>query len=160
RTIDDANLLFAGLSYRETRTRVFNSNVNDDCAPGPCAFTAVNNLTTIDQDRVGASLQYTRLPPARGPNTHLTHRRNFYSARTRFTGESQPADFTPDRGTTSSEPFGIDTSVTARQQLYSLYAQNILSVTEAWSVTLAASANGSRVRIEDTSDTQPELNGD
>ncbi|HJY76799.1 MAG TPA: TonB-dependent receptor, partial [Burkholderiales bacterium] len=98
--------------------------------------------------------------PVGGRKNQLTIGGNFDSARTRFTGESQPADFTPDRGTTSSEPFGIDTSVTARQQLYSLYAQNILSVTEAWSVTLAASANGSRVRIEDTSDTQPELNGD
>src|SRR5262249_28647696 len=29
RTLDDANLLFANLYYRETRTRVFNSNVND-----------------------------------------------------------------------------------------------------------------------------------
>ncbi len=54
RVIDEANLVFANLYYRETRTRVFNSNV---CAAGPCTFAAVNNLTTIDQDRVGASVQ-------------------------------------------------------------------------------------------------------
>src|SRR5262249_16839353 len=85
RTDDDATLLSAGLSDRETRTRVFNSNVNDDCAPGPCAFTAVNNLTTIDQDRVGASLQYTRLAPVGGRKNQLTIGGNFDSARTRFT---------------------------------------------------------------------------
>ncbi|HXJ51949.1 MAG TPA: TonB-dependent receptor [Burkholderiales bacterium] len=160
RTLDDANLLFANLYYRETRTRVFNSNVNDDCAAGFCDFTAVNNLTNIDQDRAGASLQYTRLAPVAGRKNQLTVGGNIDSARTRFTGESQPADFTPDRGTTSSEAFEVDTSVKARQELYSLYAQNILSLTEAWSVTLAASANGARVRIDDTSGTQPELNGD
>jgi len=160
RTIDDANLLFANLYYRETKTRVFNSNVNDDCASGSCDFTAVNNLTTIDQDRVGASLQYTRLAPVGGRKNQLTIGGNFDSARTRFTSESQPADFTADRGTTSSEAFGVDTAAKARQELYSLYAQNVLSVTQAWSVTFAASANGARARIEDTSGTQPELNGD
>src|SRR4029450_3629429 len=61
RAIDEANLVFANLYYRETKTRVFNSNVNDDCSPAPCAFTAINNVANIDQDRVGASLQYTRL---------------------------------------------------------------------------------------------------
>jgi outer membrane receptor protein involved in Fe transport len=40
------------------------------------------------------------------------------------------------------------------------FVQDVLSVTDAWNVTLAASANGARVRIEDTSGTQPDLNGD
>ena len=91
RVIDEANLVFANLYYRETTTRVFNSNVNDDCATGACAFTAVNNLTNIDQDRVGASLQYTRLAPIGGRKNQLTIGGNLDSARTRFTGESQPA---------------------------------------------------------------------
>src|SRR4051812_26944674 len=160
RVIDETNLVFANLYYRETRTRVFNSNVNDDCAAGACAFTALNNLTNIDQDRVGASLQYTRLAPLGGRKNQLTIGGNVDSARTRFTGESQPADFTPDRGTVSSEGFETDTAAKARQELYSLYVQNVLSVGEAWNVTLAASANGARVRIEDASGTQPELNGE
>jgi len=161
RVLDEQNLLFANLYYRETRTSVFNSNVNDDCATGACAFSAVNNRTSIDQDRVGASLQYTRLAPVGGRKNQLTLGGNLDSARTRFTGESQPAGFTADRGTRdSSEPFELDTAVRARQELYSLYLQDVLSVTDAWSVTLAASANGARVRIEDTSGTQPELNGD
>jgi len=160
RVIDDANLLFANLYYRETKTRVFNSNVNDDCASGPCAFTAVNNLANIDQDRVGASLQYTRLARLAGRKNQLTIGGNLDSARTSFSGESQPADFTAERGTTSSEPFELETGVKARQELYSLYVQDILSVSEAWHVTLAASANGARVRIEDTTGTQPALNGE
>ena len=160
RVLDEQNLLFANLYYRETRTNVFNSNVNDDCGTGTCAFTAVNNRTAIDQDRVGASLQYTRLAAIGGRKNQLTIGGNLDSARTRFTGESQAADFTADRGTGSSEPFELDTSVKARQELYSLYLQDVLSLTEAWSVTLAASANGARVRIEDTSGTQPELNGE
>src|SRR6476661_7269793 len=161
RVLDEQNLLFANLYYRETRTSVFNSNVNDDCATGACASSAVNNRTSIDQDRVGASLQYTRLAPVGGRKNQLTLGGNLDSARTRFTGESQPAGFTADRGTRdSSEPFELDTAVRARQELYSLYLQDVLSVTDAWSVTLAASANGARVRIEDTSGTQPELNGD
>jgi iron complex outermembrane recepter protein len=161
RVLDEQNLLFANLYYRETRTNVFNSNVNDDCGTGTCAFTAVNNRTAIDQDRVGASLQYTRLAAIGGRKNQLTIGGNLDSARTRFTGESQASDFTADRGTRdSSEPFELDTSVKARQELYSLYLQDVLSLTEAWSVTLAASANGARVRIEDTSGTQPELNGE
>jgi iron complex outermembrane receptor protein len=160
RVLDEQNLLFANLYYRETRTNVFNSNVNDDCGTGTCAFTAVNNRTAIDQDRVGASLQYTRLAAIGGRKNQLTIGGNLDSARTRFTGESQAADFTADRGTGSSEPFELDTSVKARQELYSLYLQDVLSLTEAWSMTLAASANGARVRIEDTSGTQPELNGE
>jgi len=161
RTIDEDNLVFANLYYRETRTNVFNSNVNDDCATGTCAFTAVNNRTTIDQDRVGASLQYTRLAPVGGRKNQLTIGGNLDSARTTFTGESQPSDFTADRGTRdSSAAFEVDTAARARQELYSLYVQDVLSVTDAWNVTLAASANGARVRIEDTSGTQPELNGD
>jgi iron complex outermembrane recepter protein len=161
RVLDEQNLLFANLYYRETRTNVFNSNVNDDCGTGTCAFTAVNNRTAIDQDRVGASLQYTRLAAIGGRKNQLTIGGNLDSARTRFTGESQASDFTADRGTRdSSEPFELDTSVKARQELYSLYLQDVLSLTEAWSMTLAASANGARVRIEDTSGTQPELNGE
>src|SRR3954465_11550550 len=159
RVIDEANLVFASLYYRETRTRVFNSNVNDDCAAGACAFTAINNVTNIDQDRVGASLQYTRLAPLGGHKNQLTLGGNLDSARTRFTGESQPADFTPDRGTVSSEGFETDTAAKARQELYSLYTQDVLAVTDAWNVTLAVSANGARVRIDDTSAAQPELNG-
>jgi len=160
RAIDENNLLFANLYYRETKTTVFNSNVNDDCATGTCASTAANNRATIDQDRVGASLQYTRLAPIGGRKNQLTIGGNLDSARTSFRGESQPADFTPDRGTASSEAFQLDTAAKARQELYSLYVQDVLSVTEAWNVTLAASANGARVRIEDASGTQPELNGD
>jgi outer membrane receptor protein involved in Fe transport len=161
RVLDELNLLFANLYYRETKTNVFNSNVNDDCTSGSCAFSAVNNRTTIDQDRAGASLQYTRLAPVSGRKNQLTIGGNFDSARTTFTGESQPSDFTADRGTRdSNEPFEVDTAAKARQELYSLYVQDVLSLTDAWSVTLAASANGARVRIEDTSGTQPELNGD
>ena len=160
RSIDESNLLFANLYYRETKTSVFNSNVNDDCATGACAFTAANNRTTIEQDRVGVSLQYTRLAPLGGRKNQLTIGGNLDSARTSFRGESQPADFTADRGTTSSEPFELETAAKARQELYSLYVQDVLSLTGAWSATLAASANGARVRIEDTSGTQPELNGD
>jgi outer membrane receptor protein involved in Fe transport len=160
RVIDDANLVFANLYYRETKTRIFNSNVNDDCASGVCAFNAVNNLANIDQDRVGATLQYTRLARLAGRKNQLTIGGNVDSARTSFSGESQPADFTADRGTASSEPFELETAVKARQQLYSLYVQDILSVSEAWHVTLAASANGARVRIEDTTGTQPALNGE
>jgi outer membrane receptor protein involved in Fe transport len=160
RAIDELNLVFANLYYRETKTSVSNSNVNDDCATGSCTFAAVNNRTTIDQDRLGASLQYTRLAPIGGRKNQLTIGGNLDSAHTQFTGESQPADFTADRGTASSEPFELDTAARARQELYSLYVQNVLSVTDAWNVTLAASANGARVRIEDTSGTQPELNGE
>ena len=160
RVLDEQNLLFANLYYRETRTSVFNSNVNDDCATGACAFTAVNNRTDIDQDRVGASLQYTRLAPLGSRKNQLTIGGNLDGARTRFTGTSQLADFTTERGTASNEPFEPDTAVKARQELYSLYLQDVLSLTDAWSVTLAASANGARVRIADTSGTQPELNGD
>src|SRR3954465_432182 len=160
RVIDEANLVFANLYYRETRTRVFNSNVNDDCGAGACAFTAGNNLTHIDQDRAGASLQYTRLAPIRGRKNQLTVGGNLDSARTRFTGESQPADFTSDRGTISSEAFELETAAKARQALYSLYMQDVLAVTDAWNVTLAVSANGARVRIEDTSGAQPELNAE
>jgi outer membrane receptor protein involved in Fe transport len=160
RVIDESNLLFANLYYRETKTRLFNSNVNDDCAEGPCAFTAVNNRAIIDQDRVGASLQYTRLAPLAGRKNQLTIGGNIDSARTNFTGESQPADFTADRGTTSTEAFELQTAVKARQELYSLYVQDVLSVTDAWHVTLAASANGARVRIEDATAMQPELNGE
>lgn len=160
RVIDEENLVFANVYYRETRTRVFNSNVNDDCAVGACAFTAINNLTTIDQDRLGTSLQYTRLARLGGRKNQLTLGVNLDTARTRFTGESQQADFTADRGTISSAAFDLDTAAKARQELYSLYVQDVLSVTDAWSVTLAASANGARVRIEDSSGAQPDLNGE
>jgi hypothetical protein len=161
RAIDEVNLVFANLYYRETRTSVFNSNVNDDCGTGSCTFAAINNRTTIDQDRLGASLQYTRLAPVGGRKNQLTIGGNLDAARTQFTGESQPSDFTADRGTRdSSEPFELDTAARARQELYSLYVQDVLAVTDAWNVTLAASANGARVRIEDTSGAQPELNGD
>lgn len=160
RVIDETNLLFANLYYRETKSRLFNSNVNDDCAEEPCAFTAVNNRATIDQERVGASLQYTRLAPLAGRKNQLTLGGNVDSARTNFTGESQPADFTAERGTPSTEAFELETAVKARQELYSLHVQDVLSLTDAWHVTLAASANGARVRIEDTSGTQPALNGE
>src|SRR5262245_52132427 len=160
RVIDDANLVVANLYYRETKSKIFNSNVNDACVPGPCDFTAVNNLTQIDQDQVGASAQYTNLAPVLGRKNQLTIGGNIDTARTRFTGESQEADFTPDRQAVGIEAFELETAVKARQDLYSLYVQEVLSVTDAWHVTLAASANGARVRIEDTTGEQPALNGE
>ena len=59
-----------------------------------------------------------------------------------------------------SGAFALNTAVRARQQLYSAYVQDVLSVAGAWHVTLAASATGARVHIEDASGTQPELNGE
>ena len=67
----------------------------------------------------------------RGRKNQLTVGGNLDSARTRFTGESQPADFTSDRGTTSSEAFGLETAAKARQELYSLYTQDVLAVTDS-----------------------------
>ncbi len=162
RVIDDENLVFAGIHYRETKSSLFNSNVNDDCAaPGPpCAFTAINNLAEIDQYRLGVSGQYTHLGRLAGRASQLTVGGNIELSRTRFSGESQAANFTPDRGTVAIEDFEPETAVKARQSLYSLYVQDVLSVADAWHVTLAASANGARVRIEDASGLQPALNGE
>lgn len=160
RVIDDNNLVFANVYYRETKTRLFNSNVNDECATGPCDANAINNLTTIDQDRVGASLQYTHLGRLAGRNNQLTIGGNFDSSRARFNGQSQEAAFTSDRGTVGIEDYEPVTAVKSTQELYSIYAQDVLSFTEAWHMTLAASANGALVRIEDTTGLQPALNGE
>jgi outer membrane receptor protein involved in Fe transport len=152
-------MVSGNLYFRDTKTQTFNSNVNDDCATGPCAFPGSNVLTTIDQTRFGGTLQATDYAPVASRENQLSLGANLDVGRTDFNGASQDAIFSDTRDTISVSPFATDTTVATRQVNAALFAIDTLSLTSKLHLTASGSYNVALTRIEDRSGLQPDLNG-
>jgi outer membrane receptor protein involved in Fe transport len=159
-TVIDAERVVAANAYlRNLSTRALNSNVNDACASGPCAFNASNVATTIDETRAGGAVQLTLLAAVGGHRNQLATGLSFDYSSTDFTGASQEATFTTDRQAVGTSAFATDTSVASKQRYARVYVLDTLSLTEALALTASASVNTTTVEIRDRSGVQPALNG-
>jgi len=160
RRIVGADNLIAGNVYvRELSSRNQNSNVNDSCAAGPCAFNAFNDAGRIDETRVGFALQATRDAP-------IAHRENQFSAgvsfdtsRSAFDGSAQEANFSAQREAVGISPFVTETAVATRQQYARLYLLDTLTLAQDLYATTSASYNVTELQISDRTGTQPALDG-
>jgi outer membrane receptor protein involved in Fe transport len=159
RALAPEHLLALNVYVRDLNTYNLNSNVNDGCVSGPCAFTAFNDATTIDEQRIGGALQYTRLTSFAGRRNQLVVGISFDASRADFTGEEQEADFDASRQAVGISAFETETKVRTRQDYTRLYATDTFALTEQMFLTGSLSYNTTRVSINDSTGTQPALNG-
>ncbi len=156
----DAERVLVGNAYlRALSSRTFNSNINDDCATGPCAFNALNDATVTDETRWGVAGQYTLSAPVLGRGNQLSIGISLDSSSARFTGSEQEANFTSEREAAGISGFTTRTAVRTGQQQFRVFAHDVFSVTERLALTAAAAYGVTRVRIEDRTGTQPALDG-
>jgi iron complex outermembrane receptor protein len=152
-------LLSGNVFFRDTRTQTFNSNVNDACASGPCAFPASNVQTTIDQTRFGGALQATDYAALASRENQFSLGAYLDVGQADFTGASQDAVFVDTREAIGQSPFAIDTAVATRQVNAALFAIDTFSFTPKLHVIASGSYNLAHISIEDRSGSQPDLNG-
>lgn len=147
------------LFYRDVRQRGFNSNVNDECAQGPCEYNAINNTTAIDEQRYGAALQWLGTVKAAGASHRLVAGASVEWGRVRFEGQGQTAQFTDSRGTAASGEFELETATRTTQRYETVYVADTVAV-DAARITAALTYVGSQLSVRDTTGLTPELNGD
>ena len=160
RRIVGADNLIAGNVYvRDLSSRNQNSNVNDGCAAGPCAFNALNDAARIDETRVGFALQATRDAPIAHRENQLSAGVSFDAGRSAFDGSAQEANFSAQREAVGISPFVTETAVATRQQYARLYLLDTLTLAQDLYATMSASYNVSELQITDRTGTQPALDG-
>ncbi len=153
------NVLAGNIFLRDLSTRNANSNVNDECAAGPCAFNAINDAASIDEMRIGFALQATLDVPVANRENQFSAGISFEAGRSAFDGSAQEANFSPTREAVGISGFVTETAVHTRQRHTRLYLLDTLTLAQDLYATMSASYNVAQVQIEDRTGTQPALNG-
>jgi outer membrane receptor protein involved in Fe transport len=153
-------LVTGNLYVRDLSSRNLNSNVNDECSAGPCAFNAINDAIAVDESRVGFALQATRETPLAGRENQLSVGVSFDASRSSFEGSSQEANFSAQREAVGISGFVTETEADMRQEYARLYLLDTLTLARDLYATMSASYTAARVRIADRTGTQPALNGE
>ena len=159
--------LFGGnLYYRHYRNSSLSSNVNDgfgsvDPDSGELdAVEATNDRSTITQDGYGAGLQLVLSSMPAGMNNQLTVGASADAAQARFAQYSQNADLTAERGTVPTGEFDLQTDADTDTRGYGIFAQNILHLTQRWTLTAAGRYNHVDISVADRTGISPLLDGD
>src|SRR5262249_1738220 len=79
---------------------------------------------------------------------------------TSFRQSEQPSQFSADRESVAAGPFAPTTDVDTRNRYLGLYASDTWTFAHDWSLTLSGRYNHARIRIEDRSGKQGDLNGE
>jgi outer membrane receptor protein involved in Fe transport len=160
------DLLLGGNAYfRRLRNVNTSSNQNDAFSPvpppgQPVESTAFNDRSTIDQDGYGGALQLTVLGDVVGLKNQLAVGAAADLGDVHYIQQTQPAEFTADRGTVATGDFALETDVRTTNQYYGVYATDTLSVARSVSLTVAGRFNWARVKIENLGDPADDaLNG-
>jgi iron complex outermembrane recepter protein len=155
------NHLIAGNIYlRKLKSDTFSSNLNDQFDGTPAnPDQAFNDTHEVDQTGYGAAVQYTHLAPLAGYKNQLVVGLSADLGRADFSQSSQPAIFTADRGTQATGAFVLDTLAKTRNDYYGLFFTDSLSLDKQWTLTLSGRHNMAKIKIEDVSGTNPDLNG-
>ena len=165
RFLSDAVLLGGNAYYRRYRTTNFSSNVNDnygeiDPETGlPETNEATNDLATIDQTSYGVGLQIAARAKLAGIAHHLAIGASGDFGRTRFKQQTQPANFSADRGTIAIGDFATETDVDLRNDYLGIYASDTIALSEQWTLTLSGRYNHAYVAIADRTGDDSSLNG-
>ena len=158
-------LLGGNAYYRDYRNQSVSSNVNGnfgevDPQTGLTSMVqATNDRSAINQNSYGLGLQLTYLGNLAGRKNQFVIGASADLGRSRFTQESQDAQFNASRGADAAGPFSQDTDAASTNRYYGLFATDTLTLDTRWTLTLSGRYNLARVNIDDRSGTAPELNG-
>jgi len=159
--LSDHALLGGTAYWRHYRNDSFASDANDvsgdDDEDQP---PAVNDRSEIDQRSYGVGLQLTLESLPGGHTNRLVAGASYDHAATRFTRYSQPADFTPERGTVATGDFALDTDADTTLEQQAVFVTDAFAISDAWLVTLGGRYQVSRVTIADRTGSDPALDGD
>jgi len=161
RFLDDTLLLGGNLYYRQYKNTNFSSNVNDDYGDPdpPSTNEAFNDRSTIDQQSWGGGLQLTKSGKTRAIAHQLVAGVTGDFGRTRFTQESQTANFTADRATVATGPFVVETDADLRNDYFGAYVADTMALDPQWTLTLAGRYNWAKISIADRTGADPALDG-
>jgi outer membrane receptor protein involved in Fe transport len=171
RFLSDSRLLAGNLYVRRYQNDNFSSNVNDECEditinPGLCVGgvtsgepQAFNDLSEIETNGFGGSLQMTLLGTLAERKNQLTVGLSADMGDTRFKQFEEEADFTSERGTVGTGVFDLETDVATKNGYYGVYFTDTMALSEQLSLTISGRYNYARVKIEDKTGTEPQLNG-
>ena len=161
------DVLLGGNAYVR---RYFNINVSsdanddfgevDDDTGEVSTVQALNDRSNIAQTSYGAGLQLTLSQPLRGLQNRWVIGGSGDFGRTRFSQESQPADFDAGRGTVPTGDFEPETDAKTRNRNLGLFMMDSLTLAPAWQLTVSGRFNDATVHIRDESGDAPALDGD
>jgi iron complex outermembrane recepter protein len=149
---------------RRLRSGNFASNVNGDfgeplASGGVDAVQATNDVSDIDQASHGIGVQLTLEGKPWQRDNRFEAGASGDWGDTRFTRNSQPAQFDASRGTVATGDFELVTDAQTRNAHYGVFATDSLALNEYWVATLSARYNIARISIEDRSGNDPGLAG-
>jgi hypothetical protein len=166
-------ILAGNVYYRRFKSNNFSSNVNDECEdaainPGNCSAGSPaepqgsNDTSEIDTDGYGGTLQFTLLKQLFARDNKFTVGASYDAGRTRFTQLEQIADFSADRGTVATGPFGLETDIDTENDYYGIYATDTFSINAQTHLTLSGRFNRAEVSIRNRNPdpADDDLNGD
>lgn len=163
RFIDDTLLLGGNLYYRNYRNTNFSSNVNEDYGDPdgdrPSTNEAFNDRSTIEQQSWGGGLQVTKTAKTGAVAHQIVAGVTGDFGRTRYTQDSQTANFTSDRGTVATGPFVVATDVDLRNDYVGAYVADTIALDPQWTLTLAGRYNRAKISIADRTGDDPALDG-
>jgi outer membrane receptor protein involved in Fe transport len=165
RFVRDDVLVGANAYVRRYRSTNFSSNVNDafgttDSETGAVQTNeATNDRSTIDQTTYGVGAQITYRFAHAGVRHQLIAGASGDFGNTRFSQDTQPANFGTDRGTIAAGPFARETDVALDNAYLGVFASDTIALDDAWTLTIAARYNHARIDIADKSGMDPDLEG-
>ena len=121
---------------------------------------ALNDRSNIAQTSYGAGLQLTLSQPLWGLQNRWVMGGSGDFGRTRFSQQSQTADFDASRGTVPTGDFEPETDAKTRNRNLGLFLMDSLSLAPAWQLTVSGRYNDATVHIRDQSGDAPALDGD
>jgi outer membrane receptor protein involved in Fe transport len=162
-SLSSTSLLQGTLYYRGFKSKNLSTNVNDDFDADdpiePGNTQGQNVQIDVDSRGWGFATQYSYLGNLGTLPNQLTVGVSLDSGRTDFTQSQQEANFAPDRSNIPFGDFVTTTQARTTNQYWGLYVTDTLSPAPWVDVTLAGRYNWAEVKIQDTSGTNPALNG-
>jgi iron complex outermembrane receptor protein len=164
RFLTDNVLLGGNAYYRHYKSTNFSSNVNDEFGEADSDVStlpneAFNDMSSIDQKSWGLGAQVT----LQGTIANVRHQFLVGASGdfgdTRFRQQEQTANFTADRGTLATGPFGLLTDVALRNAYLGLFFSDTIALAERWTLTVAGRWNRAHVETVDRTGEDPGLNG-
>ena len=121
---------------------------------------ALNDRSNIAQTSYGAGLQLTLSQPLWGLQNRWVLGGSGDFGRSRFSQQSQPADFDAGRGAVPTGDFEPETDAKTRNRNLSVFMMDELALAPAWQATVSGRFNDATVHIRDQTGDTPALDGD
>ena len=161
-TLSATSQINAQTYYRSVRTRAVNSNINNNfdttLPPAPGNEPASNVFNNTNDNRYGATLQYTGTGEIAGRKATLTTGVSYDRSSVEFQQFNQEAPVQPDRNTVSDLPSALQTNLRAITRTYGVYATDTIALNDQLHLTASGRYNYATIELKDQFGTA--LNGD